>query len=147
MNGGLLALASLCVGAFLCAVYDVFRLFRLVREQNGVALFLSDLLFCIIASLCMTVLFFNLSFGRMRAFAFVFALIGFLIWRSTVGRVVMLLMKKLLAILKKLLNSIKTRLRVIISPVIGWINKIKEGVKARFKRKENENVADQESKA
>lgn len=104
-----LAIWSVAVGAFLCAVYDVFRLFRLRRKQNAVLLFVSDLTFCTIAALSMLLLFFNLSYGRMRAYSFVLAFVGFLIWRFTVSRFVMAFMLKLINAVCKLLNSIKMR--------------------------------------
>ena len=147
MNGSMLVIASLALGAFLSAVYDIFRLARLIREQKGVILFINDFVYSIIAALCMTVLFFNLSYGRMRAFAFAFVIVGFLIWRISVGKIFMLLMSRLIRLIKRILISIKTRIIAIISAIIGWINRKKGALRARLKRKENENVADQESKA
>ena len=147
MNGSMLVIASLALGAFLSAVYDIFRLARLIREQKGVILFINDFVYSIIAALCMTVLFFNLSYGRMRAFAFAFVIVGFLIWRISVGKIFMLLMSRLIRLIKRILKSIKTRIIARISAIIGWINRKKGALPARLKRKENENVADQESKA
>ena len=147
MNGSMLVIASLALGAFLSAVYDIFRLARLIREQKGVILFINDFVYSIIAALCMTVLFFNLSYGRMRAFAFAFVIVGFLIWRISVGKIFMLLMSRLIRLIKRILKSIKTRIIAMISAIIGWINRKKGALRARLKRKENENVADQESKA
>lgn len=105
-----LAVWSLIVGAFLCAVYDVFRLFRLRKKQNAIVLFICDLIFCLIATVSLLILFFNLSYGRMRMYALVLAVVGFLIWRLTVSRLVMHLMQKLIKQTEKILNSIKTRL-------------------------------------
>ena len=147
MNGSMLVIASFALGAFLSAVYDIFRLARLIREQKGVILFINDFVYSIIAALCMTVLFFNLSYGRMRAFAFAFVIVGFLIWRISVGKIFMLLMSRIIRLIKRILKSIKTRIIARISAIIGWINRKKGALRARLKRKENENVADQESKA
>ena len=144
MNGSMLVIASLALGAFLSAI---FRLARLIREQKGVILFINDFVYSIIAALCMTVLFFNLSYGRMRAFAFAFVIVGFFIWRISVGKIFMLLMSRLIRLIKRILKSIKTRIIARISAIIGWINRKKGALRARLKRKENENVADQESKA
>lgn len=109
-----LAIWSLAAGAFLCGVYDLFRLFRLRGKQKRVTLFFCDLLFCLIAAVTMLLLFFNLSFGRARAYAFVFCGAGFLIWRLTVSRLVMRLMLRLITFAEKLLNSIKMRLNVLL---------------------------------
>jgi len=142
-----LALWSVVVGAFLCAVFDVFRLFRLLRKQNAVVLFICDFAFCIICSVVMSVLFFNLSYGRMRAYTFVFALIGFLIWRLTVSRLVMSLMQKIVTAVCKILNLIKMRVYRIIKRITRRIytriycrNTVKDVRKLKdFKRKEQEN--------
>ena len=105
----LLVLWSLALGGFLCAVYDIFRLFRLERKPNAVLVFFEDLVYCVFSALCILILFFNLSYGRMRGYAFIFILLGFLLWRFTVSRLVMPLMQKLIMLLKKLLNSLKMR--------------------------------------
>lgn len=104
-----LALWSVILGAFLCSVYDIFRLFRLNKRQNNVVLFINDISFCLIATLCFMLLFFNLSHGRMRAYAFVLAVVGFLIWRFTVSYVVMNVMQRLFDFVSRCLNSAKMR--------------------------------------
>ena len=78
---------SAAVGAFLCAVYDCFRLPRRYLKTGKAFLFLSDLLFCLFSSAVFAVLFFNLTNGRVRVHAFAFAAAGFCIWRKTAGRV------------------------------------------------------------
>ncbi len=142
-----LALWSVAVGAFLCAVFDVFRLFRLRRAQNAAVLFICDFTFCVISAVVMLVLFFNLSYGRIRAYAFVFALIGFLIWRFTVSRLVMTLMLRFVTAACKILNLIKMRVYGIFKRISRrvytcyYCNRTVAGVKksTEFKRKEQEN--------
>ena len=107
-----LAAWAFVLGAFLCAVYDVFRLFRLNRKQNAILLFFSDILFCVFSTVCLLILFFNLSYGRVRFYALAITFIGFLVWRFTVSRLVMMLINKLLGRIKKLLTSIKMRISV-----------------------------------
>ena len=104
-----LAVWSVMLGAFLCAVYDVFRLFRLVRKQNAVIVFISDFIFCIFSAVCLLILFFNLSYGKVRFYALALVIVGFMCWRFTVSRLVMTLLLKLIRRVKKLLTSIKMR--------------------------------------
>lgn len=142
-----LALWSVLLGAFLCAVYDVFRLFRLRGKQNAVVLFVCDLAFCIISAVCMLILFFNLSYGKMRGYAFVFVILGFLIWRFTVSRLVMSLMLRLVKMVSRVLNSIKMRVICIIKRIMRRIYTscyCKRNIKRiidfkEVKRKENNN--------
>ncbi len=105
----MLALWAVAVGAFLCAVYDIFRILRLRRKQNFVALFFFDLLFCLIATVCLLILFFNLSYGRVRVYALALAFVGFLIWRFTVSRAVIALCLRIIAFAERLFGSAKRR--------------------------------------
>ncbi|MBR5286647.1 MAG: spore cortex biosynthesis protein YabQ [Clostridia bacterium] len=104
-----LAMWSVILGAFLCAVYDVFRLLRQIRRQNVIFVFIGDFLFCIFSAVCLLILFFNLSYGRVRFYALVLAIVGFMVWRFTVSRLVMTLLLKLIRRIKKFLTSIKMR--------------------------------------
>lgn len=101
------ALWAFALGCFLCLVYDVLRIFRSGRNQNPILLFLLDAVFCLFASASFSVLFFNLSFGRMRGYAFVFGGLGFIAWRFTVSRLFMMLMLKFRDMLLGFLNSVK----------------------------------------
>lgn len=107
-----LALWSLITGAFLCATYDIFRLMRTFKRQGAVTLFISDFVFCLFSAVCLLILFFNLSYGRVRLYALALAVGGFLLWRFTVSRLVMALLLKLIKRVNKLLISIKMRVSV-----------------------------------
>ena len=107
-----LAMWSVILGAFLCAVYDVFRLLRLIRRQNVIFVFIGDFLFCIFSAVCLLILFFNLSYGKVRFYALALVIVGFMCWRFTVSRLVMMLLLKLIRRIKKLLASIKMRIDV-----------------------------------
>lgn len=91
-----LGLWAFLSGAFLCCVYDVLRVFRLRTKPNALVLFLCDFAFCLFATLVMLILFFNFSFGRVRVYAFFFVLLGFLLWRFTLGRLLVGAFGKLL---------------------------------------------------
>ena len=98
-------------GIFLCAVYDIFRVLRLRRRVNGLMLFVADFAFCLVSAVAMLVLFFNLSFGKVRIYAFVFALLGFLLWRFTVGRAFVALVGRVIDFLHSIVSAIKTYLK------------------------------------
>ena len=139
-----LALWSLSLGALLCAVYDIMRLFRLLKKQNAVLLFFADIAFSLFATAAVCILFFNLSNGKMRAYPLVLITVGFLIWRFTVSKAVMRLMKRLML----LVSSALSRVRLAAARFFGRIlqniytaayckrtvNKIR---KIKPKRKEN----------
>ena len=104
-----LAFWAFVLGLFLCAVYDCFRIARLIKKPNAFVLFLSDVAFSIIAICSFLLLFFNLSFGKVRVYAVAFSLIGFLFWRFTVSRLVVGLTLKIIRKTKALLKLQKSR--------------------------------------
>ena len=106
-----LAFWAFVTGIFLCAVYDVFRVLRLRRKVNGIMLFVADFAFCLVSAVAMLVLFFNLSFGKVRIYAFVFAVLGFLLWRFTVGRAFVALVGKVMDFLYSIASSVKRYLK------------------------------------
>ncbi|MBR4799027.1 MAG: spore cortex biosynthesis protein YabQ [Clostridia bacterium] len=104
-QGLLLALWSAACGGSLCAVYDVFRLFRTGRKPGGVRLFFADLLYCVFVYAAFALLFFNLTHGKVRWFAFAFAAGGFGLWRITVSRLFMPAAGFIIKTLKKALSQ------------------------------------------
>jgi spore cortex biosynthesis protein YabQ len=107
--GMTLALWAVVAGAFLSAVYDVFRVSRLRHEQGRALIFLNDVAFCAISACTMMLLFFNLSDGKIRGYAFAFALVGFLVWRATVSRILIFALNRLLDAAEKILKLTMTR--------------------------------------
>ena len=114
-GGAALCLWSVAAGAFLCAVYDLFRLTRLDRKVNPVALFLADLAYCLIAAATFAVLFFNLTRGNVRAIAFVSAAGGFILWRKTVSRLFIAAARRVKRAVKKALRALAKRIRRVAS--------------------------------
>ena len=108
---GSLELWSFVAGVFLCIVYDCFRLFRLRKPSHPIGLFFADFTFCIISALTMAVLFFNLSYGRVRVYALLFLVPGFLLWRYTVSRLVMSVVTGLLNRITEIRKSMQKRLK------------------------------------
>jgi len=106
-----LALWAFVAGLFLCAVYDVFRVLRLRRKVNGLVLFLADFAFCLVCTAVMLVLFFNLSFGKVRVYAFVFAVLGFFLWRKTVGLLFVTLVGKVIDFINGVALAVRTCLK------------------------------------
>ena len=100
------------MGGLLCAVYDIFRVIRLrLGLRKGIPLFICDFAFCMFAAVCMLVLFFNLTYGKVRVYAFWFAFLGFGLWRITLGRLIVATLLWLLGKLSHLLNIAKQRIK------------------------------------
>ena len=83
----LLVLWSVLLGVFFGFVYEFFRVAHRFHPRWYWLIFVEDLLFSLICAIGMMLLFFNLSFGRMRFYAFPGIILGFLLWYFTLGRV------------------------------------------------------------
>lgn len=84
-NRGVAFLAAIAVGAVIGAMYDVFRIIRVVFTGGRIRLFFEDVLFCVMAALVFTVFMFNATMGVVRMFVAVGALFGFFAYRFTLG--------------------------------------------------------------
>ena len=82
----ILFFASILNGVLLGLVYDCFRVSRMFFLKNRVVIFIEDLLFCTVCALSFVLLFYNFSFGKMRAYAFLGSIGGFCVYYFTLGR-------------------------------------------------------------
>ena len=76
----LLAFWSVILGVACGFVYEFFRLLHRLHPRAYWLILLEDLFFGSICTAGMMLLFFNLSFGRMRCYAFPGVLLGFILW-------------------------------------------------------------------
>ncbi len=85
---------------------EVKKIFRIGSSQkqsflSSACVFLSDLAFCIFAAVCMILLIFRLNDGEFRGFALFGALLGFVIYYFTVGRLTIIFSDAIIKIIKK----------------------------------------------
>ena len=103
------ALYGAAVGASLGAVYDLFRALRIAagltlrrtlptwgRRLSAALLFISDVLFSLIASAALSVTVFHLLSGHIRWFILLGTGLGFLLYRRTVGRLTARIMPRII---------------------------------------------------
>lgn len=128
-------LCSLLLGVFLGAVYDVFRLVRIVLPKNNALIFVEDVLFCMFSTVSFLLLAFNVGSGRIRGFAAAGTLFGFSLYYSTVGKLVYKANEKIISFLKR---SVKRAISFFAAPIcrlIGKLKKASETKKLERKRK------------
>lgn len=81
----LLAGWSVIAGIALGFLYEFFRLLHRLHQRALWLIFIDDLLFCMCGTCALALLFFNLSYGQMRLYAFVCVAVGFAVWYFTLG--------------------------------------------------------------
>ena len=84
----MLFLASCLLGVGFCAVYDLFRAFRLIFPAGKKAAFVEDGIFFVIFAAINFLFFLDRSFGRLRLFLLIGEGLGFTIYYLTAGRAV-----------------------------------------------------------
>ncbi len=76
---------SVVLGGALGAVYDWFRVGRILKKKSWFTVFLEDLLFALIAALSTALCFTLTNYGQVRLFLLVGEGLGFLLYYNTVG--------------------------------------------------------------
>lgn len=106
----LLFLGSVLLGCALEMLFDLFRAFRLIIPHKTAAAALEDILFMLIwagAVVCFTSVF---AKGDLRIFYIIGNIIGFILWRVTIGN-------PLVRLLSKILNAFVKLLKWLLSPM------------------------------
>lgn len=106
----LLAGWSVLAGIALGFVYEFFRLLHRLHARVVWLLFLEDLLFCLCCTCALSLLFFNLSYGRMRLYAFAGFAFGFAVWYFTFGALFRRALSRLHRLFLPRWNRLKDRL-------------------------------------
>ena len=100
----MLALWSLLLGVFLGFCYEFFRFAHRLHPGAAWLIFFEDLLFSGLCLCGMLLLFFNLSYGRMRLYAFVGVPAGFILWYVTLGKLFRIACMRLLGACRAILG-------------------------------------------
>lgn len=104
---------SVVFGFFAGALYDIFRI-RRIALKIPILWHFEDFFFMVFCGVVFAVLFYALNSGRVRGFAFAGGVVGFYIYRKTLGRLV-------IKMSEKIINAIKYILRKIILPPIKFV--------------------------
>lgn len=93
----------------------LFAIDKRIRARD-VALFFSDIAFFLISAVAVIILLYHLNYGSVRVLSLVSVLVGYTVYRKTVGRPVLRFAK---FILKKLAKILKKTLAVLLKPFIS----------------------------
>ena len=128
-------LCSLILGVFLGAVYDVFRLVRIVLPKNNTLIFFEDILFCLFATISFLLLSFNFGSGQIRGFAAAGTLGGFASYYCTLGKLVYKANEKIISFIKKIIKYIIVSIKKPIVFIFGKLYVFTQKTNRKHKRK------------
>lgn len=80
---------SICLGFILCASYDILRALRKIGLNSFFAVFITDILFCVLSALVTFIFFMARTSGEIRGYVLITEVIGFALFRVTVSRFVL----------------------------------------------------------
>jgi spore cortex biosynthesis protein YabQ len=118
---------AVLLGGGLGAVYDVFRILRILRRRTPwLIVFGEDLLFALLAALSTAFCYTLTNHGQVRAFLLVGEGLGFLIWFYTIGAFIVWqarLIARLLAAIRRFLGRFFDRFKELLGKIMNFLKK------------------------
>ena len=158
-------LCGIALGIIMCVYYDVIRAVLISRKSGKIIIFLGDLFFCITSAFAVFLFLLSRTNGELRGYVFISIGIGFLFFKLTLSKILMLILKvvfihyyKLLGFIGgiflkiiDLLASLLKRMEKMFQKSLKWIKKLlKKGYQLLYTMiysKHKENNADESQKA
>lgn len=109
-------LMSLC-GIFLSAIYDIFKVKRKMFGSCTLILFIDDFIFSFVSAVTFVFFIFILNNGILRWYELFFCIIGFIVYRCTISKLVMPLFEFIIVLIKKLIIFIFTPLYFVFNKI------------------------------
>ena len=147
----LLFALSLTCGFALAALYDVFRIRRvavgankkrkklLTRLVSGFIIGVEDIIFFTAAGIATTLISYSVFQGRVRPMSVILEAVGFLLYRLTLGRLVMAVSEAIIALVRRVLSFIYRRLllpparvcRRMLAALVGALKRVLSAINMR----------------
>lgn len=109
-------LCSLLVGIALSAVWDIFRIIHIALYPVScnksflaiyhAVIFIGDITFALISALTCTVFTYYINDGRIRLITLLSIAVGFIIYRLTIGRVILFLSDRIISFIYKVVHFV-----------------------------------------
>ncbi len=141
---------GLGMGVIICLLYDVFRIIRLGRRCGRISIFVQDMAFWVISALLTFFLLMARCEGELRIYVFMAEIIGFIICRVTISRLIMKISDIIVRFFKRIIRfigrkfwrpirafankagiKISIKMRSLLSNILNIVNKAKKGLKER----------------
>ena len=139
-NENMFLVYALAMGIFITFIYDLLRIFRRIIPHGIFWVSVEDLGFWIYCAVKVFLLMYHESNGTLRWFAVLGALLGMWIYRVTLSpflvKYLSLAGKKVVSILKKVLEIITRPARRLLKKWINHIRRLRQ--KTRYRKQQNQ---------
>lgn len=105
-----LFLLSFLIGALFGAVYDFFRIVRIIKRHHKIVIFIEDFLFVLFCGFWYFVFSTDLARGQIRLFTFIGIIIGFIVYLMTVGSITVRFASVIKSVYDKIENWLKHKI-------------------------------------
>lgn len=136
-------LCSLVFGAAAGLLYDIFKIIRMTLCKGKASVFVTDFLYVFIVSLNLFIFSVAYMLGFVRVFVMFGSIIGFLVCRLTVGRLLSLVYCPLIYFGERICVKISRKIKKILKKLLKNSNKILYNVnknKGIFRNNDNNTV-------
>lgn len=121
---------SLCMGMFLSATYDIFRIFRRVIKHGSVLIAVEDYIFWVIWGILIFVFIFRFNNGEVRGYVFVSLITGAIIYTKSISIIVVNVISKILNFLINILLKKPVKvIKIIFGKAVAKRRKCRDGKK------------------
>lgn len=124
-------LLAVLLGTALCLIYDILRALRENKRHTTAAMFIEDIIFCVVAAFCVFILQLVRSFGEMRWFIFFGLAVGFIVCRMTASRIFVKLFGFIIVFVTAAIRFISDK---IITPLQSACKKLCTFLRKIFKK-------------
>jgi len=131
-------LCTIVGGMAIALVYDIFRLFRKAVKTGSLITYIQDLLFWLIVALIMFLTIYYSNDGELRAYLFIGAFIGVILYALLFSRIIMgsslFIIKTMAKVIKALIFIISYPVRLILQFMMVPARKLARIVRKSIKK-------------
>ncbi len=111
---------SIVTGIGFSVLYDVFKVGRLCSRPGTFVVALGDFLYFVICTLVTFCLLMLRTLGQPRVYVFIAFIIGFLIWRFTLSRLFLLVLKRIFGLCSLIFSLVHRAFRRFFARIAGF---------------------------
>ena len=117
-------LRAVVLGVLLCVLYDFIKSARLTVNFSDIAIFLQDIIYSLVASFITFIFLLSVTNGEMRGYVILGILVGFILSRITLSRLLCKFIKLIFGGVKRIFGAVSKGFYTKFDLLTGKMNKI-----------------------
>lgn len=133
-------LIAAVMGASLCLLYDLFRILRMISPPGKISAFIEDVLWFAAAAAATYMLCLARCKGEVRSYIIIGEILGFILFRMTASRVIMLAARPSVRAVKRLFRRIKGLIIRIFKPIVIKLTEKIKKIASQIEKKKKKHL-------